>query len=85
MYLNVELNSAADHHHGELPDLANTLRVATHNGPNSQLGVLDDPNQDAYVKPERTAGTLNTAKEAARPIPFTFITHRLLHNLPTTL
>ena len=67
LYLTVELNSAAGHHHGELPDLANTLRVIrTHDGPNSQLRALDDPNPDADWQPEQTAGTLNTTGEAAR-------------------
>jgi hypothetical protein len=67
VYLNVELNTAADHHYGELPDLANTLRATrTHDGSNSQLHVLDDPNLDADGQPERTVGTLNTTKEAAR-------------------
>lgn len=67
VYLNVELNTGIDYHHGELPDLANTLRVTrTHDGPNSQLRVLDGPNLDADGQPGRTVGTLKTTKEAAR-------------------
>jgi hypothetical protein len=67
VYLDWELNIAANHHHSELPDGANTSRVTgTHDGPSSQLRVLGDQILDADGQPERTAGTLNTTKEAAR-------------------
>jgi hypothetical protein len=66
VYLNVELNTAAGYHHSELPDLTNTFRVVrTHDGPNSQLRALDDPNPDADWQPEQTE-QLNTTREAAR-------------------
>jgi hypothetical protein len=62
----VELNTTAGHYYGELLDLANTFRVVrTHDGPNSQLRALDDPNPDADWQPEQTK-QLNTTREAAR-------------------
>lgn len=66
VYLNAELNTGADYHHG-LPDLANALRVTrTDDGPNSQLRILDGANLDADGQTGQTAGTLKTTEEAAR-------------------